>query len=166
MNQLNEFENNYIAWYDKKSFKIGVVIIICIIIALLFKCCTAKEVPTGVAFDTQQTQQIDSGHVALPGTNYLVVEADTRDVFIDLTNPVKNSDNGQYYTLVFTMIVDGVEVYTSEPINPGCTIGQAHIDCVIPEGQHKCEIAIQPYNIDGIATNNGMFECNLYAIKE
>lgn len=172
MNQLNEFERNYTDSYKKKrNLKIAGVIGICIIIALLFAFChKTEEIPAGVAlnYGEEQVEEDYAEGIVCPGWGTMYTEANTKDITVNLFNPEENAGvvDGMGYNMIFTMIVDGVEIYTSPEVEPGDSITTAHISTVIPTGQHNCVIHIQPVRqSDGVYTNNANMTCNLIAVE-
>lgn len=131
---------------------------------------TAENAGIGLMFDTssgiytpeiRDANEAEHSGIAIPGWDYIEIEADKTDVKVNLTNPQDNA--GRYY-MKFTIYLDGESEPLAETglIRGGESALELHLTHPLSAGEHPATVHVQPYRVqDTTPTNNADIELTL-----
>ena len=146
--------------------KIFIIIIIClcaVIIAGLI-CFMKLKGGSDSAFTKTQTAD-DTGEkptgIRIPGYPSITIEADKKDVQMNLMNP---EGNPCYFTFEIVLNDTGETIYTSKMVEPGKAITEVTLDKALAAGEYPATIKITTASLtDGSAMNGANVETTLIA---
>lgn len=130
----------------------------------------AENAGIGLMFDTssgiytpeiKDANEAEHSGIAIPGWDYIEIEADKTDVKVNLTNPQDNA--GRYY-MKFTIYLDGESEPLAETglIRGGESALELHLTHPLSAGEHPATVHVQPYRVqDTTPTNNADIELML-----
>ena len=91
------------------------------------------------------------GQIAIPSYSAITVKADATSVEVPFRNP---DVNGVYFVLTLTLD-DGTELYKSNYIAPGESVGTATFTKALPKGTYTGKLKYETFSMDDYSQRNG-----------
>lgn len=122
-------------------------------IAYCLNRCGIKELPDGGAIDSVAAvltgeRRVDyignTSNISIPGWEYINLNADSIDQYVNFRNPSENS-----CLFKMTLFVDDNEVWVSELTKPGCGFYDIQLSQSYPAGERSGKLRIQCYDVNG-----------------
>lgn len=122
-------------------------------IAYCLNRCGIKELPDGGAIDSVATvltgeRRVDyignTSNISIPGWEYINLNADSIDQYVNFRNPSENS-----CLFKMTLFVDDNEEWVSELTKPGCGFYDIQLSQSYPAGERGGKLRIQCYDVNG-----------------
>lgn len=93
----------------------------------------------------QSSKKLDFDSISIPGKESMTIEADTKDVSVDLYNPKSN----KCYFEISLLLEDGTELYKSKLIKPGQSLYKIDLSKAMKKGNYSATIHYNTYTTDG-----------------
>lgn len=93
----------------------------------------------------QSSQELDFDSISIPGKESMTVQADAKNISVDLYNP---EDNKCYFEISI-LLDDGTEVYKSKLLKPGQHLYKIELSRAFDKGIHNITIHYNTYTTDG-----------------
>lgn len=145
---------------------LAVILITAVVLCLQFKTAETAAIGMGLSFDSDSGIYVpdevkannETSGIAIPGWDYIEIEAGKTDVAVNLKNPEDNKDK---YNMRFTLYLDGEETPLAETglIKPSESALKLHLSKALTVGEYPAILHIQPYRVsDNTPTNNADIE--------
>lgn len=157
----------------KKKRKILIALAAVLVIALaagFYFMGKPKEVTSYPEFETAQEKPVSEEQsegtargIEIPGYKSITVEAGTKDVTVDLTNP---EGNEVYFEISFYLPDTDETIYTSKLIKPGQHIYNITLERELEAGEYPLTVKYATYSADdNLDPRNGAdVNCTLIAV--
>ena len=149
----------------KKSWKIGVICLVILLTGAIagwqyFNRDQGEVTSYSAEFEEDQEKPESSNQetgvsagIEIPGYKSIEIDAGTKDVKIDLTNP---ESNHVYFEISFYLPETDETIYTSKLIKPGQHIYDITLEHEMEEGEYPLTIKYATYKADeSLAPQNG-----------
>lgn len=91
------------------------------------------------------SQKLEFDSISIPGKETMTVQAETKNISVDLYNPEDN----QCYFEISILLDDGTEVYKSKLLKPGQHLYKIELNQAFSKGTHNITIHYNTYTADG-----------------
>ena len=152
--------------YKKRIFLItGIILAIAMIAAALYFLLIRKDSDsdnkpnpdssTSTAAEADSTEDKPDG-IRIPGYPRITIQADTKDVTMNLMNP---KGNPCYFTFEIVLTDENETIYVSEMVEPGNSITNVTLSRALEKGEYPAVIKIRTTSLlDGLAMNGANVE--------
>lgn len=140
---------------DVKSYGVLIAVLcVCVaalIIALVVKNNSDSKKETSDSSASSAATQTQANEQVYNAVNDMVMDKDTKEVALDITNDPDNS-----YNLKVTVELDGAVLYESDLISPGKTLGTVTFDTDIETGEYSVMVSLDSYSSSDGELVNGV----------
>lgn len=140
---------------QEKRKRLGIILIVAGVVALLvilFFVFFGSKLVLNPQYEfepeqsiVQSSQKLDFDSISIPGKESMTVQADTKNISVDLYNP---EDNKCYFEISI-LLEDGTELYKSKLIKPGQHLYKIELSQAFDKGTHNITIHYNTYTMDG-----------------
>lgn len=141
----------------------GSILVIAMIAVGLYFLLTKKDSDSDIKPDPDPTTIAETDSVAekpegirIPGYPRITIQADTKDVMMNLINP---EGNPCYFTFEIVLTEENETIYVSEMVEPGKSITDVTLSRALEKGEYPAVIKITTTSLeDGLAMNGANVE--------
>ena len=141
----------------------GSILVIAMIAVGLYFLLTKKDSDSDIKPDPDPTTIAETDSVAdkpegirIPGYPRITIQADTKDVTMNLINP---EGNPCYFTFEIVLTEENETIYVSEMVEPGKAITNVTLSRALEKGEYPAVIKITTTSLeDGLAMNGANVE--------
>ena len=141
----------------------GSILVIAIIAVGLYFLLTKKDSDSDIKPDPDPTTTAETDSVAekpegirIPGYPRITIQADTKDVTMNLINP---EGNPCYFTFEIVLTEENETIYVSEMVEPGKAVTDVTLSRALEKGEYPAVIKITTTSLeDGLAMNGANVE--------
>lgn len=141
----------------------GSILVIVIIAVGLYFLLTKKDSDSDIKPDPDPTTTAETDSVAekpegirIPGYPRITIQADTKDVTMNLINP---EGNPCYFTFEIVLTEENETIYVSEMVEPGKAVTDVTLSRALEKGEYPAVIKITTTSLeDGLAMNGANVE--------
>lgn len=141
----------------------GSILVIAMIAVGLYFLLTKKDSDSEIKPDPDPTTVAETDSVAekpegirIPGYPRITIQADTKDVMMNLINP---EGNPCYFTFEIVLTEENETIYVSEMVEPGKSITDVTLSRALEKGEYPAVIKITTTSLeDGLAMNGANVE--------
>lgn len=141
----------------------GSILVIAMIAVGLYFLLTKKDSDSDIKPDPDPTTTAETDSVAekpegirIPGYPRITIQADTKDVTMNLINP---EGNPCYFTFEIVLTEENETIYVSEMVEPGKAVTDVTLSRALEKGEYPAVIKITTTSLeDGLAMNGANVE--------